>query len=280
LAEQDPADHHASSTGQALTDARWLDVHFESFRSEYTTSVDLVGLRPGWHVLDAGCGSGVFLPLLAERVSPDGRVAAVDLADDNVAAAQARVSEAALPCPVEVWQGSVTALPFPDAAFDAVWTANVLMYLDDDALAAALAEFRRVVRPGGLVAAKEADMRLWLLGGIAPAWYAPANAWSARTFPGVERTRSLPFYFQDAGLAGVRQQTVVVERWAPLVGFDHQFIGASLRNVAVALADEPLPDPVRAFWQAQRDPASPAAYVNQPDAAFVTAHLVVVGTVE
>lgn len=66
-----------------------------------------------------------------------------------------RVAGWSLPCAVETQVGDVTALPYPDAHFDAVWFANTAQYLGDDQLLATLAEFRRVVRPGGLVAVKE-----------------------------------------------------------------------------------------------------------------------------
>ena len=58
--------NHASSTGQALTASGWLDTHFEACRPEYEAMLDSVGIEPGWRVLDAGCGSGTYLPLLTK----------------------------------------------------------------------------------------------------------------------------------------------------------------------------------------------------------------------
>jgi hypothetical protein len=63
---------HASSTGQAMTDGAWLDVHFVTARPEYEAQLRAVGIRPGWRVLDAACGSGAFLPWLAELVGRPG----------------------------------------------------------------------------------------------------------------------------------------------------------------------------------------------------------------
>ncbi len=153
----DQAETHASSTGQGFTGGAWLDAHFEAARPEYEAQLRAVGIQPGWHVLDAACGSGSFLPWLAELVGPGGSLVALDLAPDNVALVERRVAEWGLPCPVEARTGTVLALPYPDAAFDAAWFANTTQYLTDDELATALAELRRVVRPGGLVAVKEAD---------------------------------------------------------------------------------------------------------------------------
>ncbi|CAA9556738.1 MAG: hypothetical protein AVDCRST_MAG18-736 [uncultured Thermomicrobiales bacterium] len=83
---------HASSTGQALTGSDWLDVHFEMARPEYEAQLRAVGIRPGWRVLDAASGAGSFLSWLAELVGPSGRLAALDLAPDNLALVERRVA--------------------------------------------------------------------------------------------------------------------------------------------------------------------------------------------
>src|SRR5689334_18733361 len=111
----------ASSTGQEATEAGFLDTHFEACRPAYEAMVRSVGIRSGWRVLDAACGSGSFLPLLAELVGPGGSLAAFDLAPDNVAHAQRLVAGWAGTCPVEVRQASLIALPYADDTFDAVW---------------------------------------------------------------------------------------------------------------------------------------------------------------
>ncbi|MGN6674743.1 MAG: class I SAM-dependent methyltransferase, partial [Thermomicrobiales bacterium] len=122
--QSDPPGTHASTTGQAFTGGDWLDVHFEVSRPEYEAQLRAVGIQPGWRVLDAACGSGSFLPWLADLVGPTGSLAALELAPDNVAVVERRVAASDLPCPVEARTGTVLALPYPDATFDAVWFAN------------------------------------------------------------------------------------------------------------------------------------------------------------
>src|SRR5438270_13002432 len=102
---------HASSQGHALSGTGWLDAHFEACRPEYEAMLRSVGVQPGWYVLDAGCGSGGFLPLIAEAVGPTGRITAFDLASENLAAVQEALPTAALACPMTTQTGSVLALP-------------------------------------------------------------------------------------------------------------------------------------------------------------------------
>jgi arsenite methyltransferase len=111
---------HAASTGQELTGAAWLDVHFDACRPEYEAMLRSVGLQPGWRVLDAGCGSGGFLPLIAQAVGPDGTIAALDLAPDNVAIVERRATAWGFATPVTARVGSILTLPYADDAFDAV----------------------------------------------------------------------------------------------------------------------------------------------------------------
>jgi SAM-dependent methyltransferase len=110
-------------------------------------------LRPGMAVLDVGCGVGTITADLAELVAP-GRVAGIDTAPDVVARARDEVTARGL-ATVELAVGDVYALDFPDGTFDVVHAHQVLQHLADPVRA--LREMRRVCRPGGLVAARDAD---------------------------------------------------------------------------------------------------------------------------
>lgn len=54
--------------------------------------IDALGLRAGDTVVDLGCGTGTYLPRLAEKVGPSGRVVGVDLSSEMLAQARQRVS--------------------------------------------------------------------------------------------------------------------------------------------------------------------------------------------
>jgi SAM-dependent methyltransferase len=82
---------NAASTGLLGSVAGFLDAHFEALRPGYEAMLRSVGLQPGWRVLDAACGSGGFLPLIAEHIGPSGAITAFDLAPDTVAQKQSDV---------------------------------------------------------------------------------------------------------------------------------------------------------------------------------------------
>ncbi|GAA5166085.1 methyltransferase domain-containing protein [Ornithinimicrobium tianjinense] len=139
-------------------------------------------LHPGDRVLDLGCGPGSITLDLAEAVGPEGRVVGVDAA--AAAVASARDAAAARGDTTTVFEvADAYALAFEDASFDVAHAHQVMQHLADPV--AALRELARVVRPGGLVAFRDADY-----GGMT--WH-PAS-------PGL--TRWLETYRAAARLAG------------------------------------------------------------------------------
>lgn len=112
----------------------------------------LATLRPGLDLLDVGCGPGTITVDLARRVAP-GRVIGIDRAPEVIAEARAHASEQTVPLAFLV--GDLYGLPFADASFDVVHAHQVLQHLIDPVLA--LGEMRRVLRPGGVLAARDGD---------------------------------------------------------------------------------------------------------------------------
>ena len=113
---------------------------------------------PGAQVLELGSGGGGMLALLHERYRP-ARLVGTDFDPAQVEAARAFLTRrwGALPQTLELREADALALPFPDASFDLVFAMMMLHHVEDHHAHVgpfvrrpqALAEVRRVLRPGG-----------------------------------------------------------------------------------------------------------------------------------
>lgn len=108
--------------------------------------------RAGERVLDVGCGPGLLVERIAASVGDRGEARGVDLSDAMVVRARERCAGLDR---VGFDSASATALPFDDGRFDAVVCTQVLEYVPD--VDRTLAEFRRVLRPGGRVLLIDTD---------------------------------------------------------------------------------------------------------------------------
>jgi ubiquinone/menaquinone biosynthesis C-methylase UbiE len=106
--------------------------------------MDFADVKPGWRVLDVGCGPGALVSDLVSRVGAD-CVAGVDPSPGFVSACAERVPGA------DIRLAPAETLPWPDGSFDAVVSQLVVSFLDD--ADAGLREMRRVVRENGVIAA-------------------------------------------------------------------------------------------------------------------------------
>jgi len=105
------------------------------------------------HVLDVGCGVGHWGQLLAHVLPDDARVTGLEREPVWVERATARAERLGLASRFEYRCGDARKLPFPDDTFDLTTCQTVLIHLADPA--AAIAEMKRVTKPGGLVLAAE-----------------------------------------------------------------------------------------------------------------------------
>jgi ubiquinone/menaquinone biosynthesis C-methylase UbiE len=160
-------------------------------------------LRPEMRLLDVGCGPGSITRGFAERLT-SGQVVGLDLSHETMAAAREDAAARGL-VNLVYQEGSVYELPFLEGSFDVVYAHQVLQHLRDPS--AALREMLRVLRPGGLIAARDVD---W-----ATAAYWPANAWIDRFIEVLFKTwyknggeprmgRRLRALFNAAGVSDLR----------------------------------------------------------------------------
>ncbi len=96
--------------------------------------------RRGQKILDAGCARGRFASHIAKTGAD---VFGVDITGTFIQAAKANVPEGTFA------QGSLSALPFANNAFDAVYCVEALQHLPDTANA--VSELARIIKPGGVL---------------------------------------------------------------------------------------------------------------------------------
>lgn len=106
--------------------------------------IDAVAASDPKVVVDVGCGTGTLTIPLASRL-PNAQVIGVDGDDEVLGLAQAKAGSDR----VDWRKGLADGLPVEDAQADAVVTSLVFHHLPLDTKRRALAEMRRVLRPGG-----------------------------------------------------------------------------------------------------------------------------------
>jgi SAM-dependent methyltransferase len=158
--------------------------------------------RRGERVIEVGCGAGLLLRDIGLALGPHGLAAGVDVSPDQIAAAERECGGVPAVKPMVC---DIRGLDYPDSVFDAAVAVQVVEYIAD--AEGALAELRRVLKPGGrfLCLATNWDSAFWhgppvgLTAEIAGAWegHAPWPNLPARLPPmlargGFANIRTLP----------------------------------------------------------------------------------------
>ncbi|QUX27432.1 class I SAM-dependent methyltransferase [Nocardiopsis akebiae] len=172
----------------------------------------LAGDVTGRRILDAGCGAGPLSAALRDRGAD---VTGIDASAGMLALARRRLGDDA-----DLRLADLSdPLPFGDGAFDDVVASLVLHYLED--WGPTLAEFRRVLRPGGrLIASVQHPFTDYAVQDPRPDYFATTSYRDEFTFDG----RTVPLRF-----------------WRrPLHAMTDAFTAAGLRLCTIS---EPQPDP-------------------------------------
>jgi SAM-dependent methyltransferase len=119
----------------------WAEIQEGIIRPAYLAVLDRTGVKQGTLYLDIGCGEGMAAMLAAERGAT---VSGIDAASALVAVARERTPAG------DFREGDLEDLPFADHSFDVVTSFNAVQFAGNPALA--LAEAKRVTRPGGVIA--------------------------------------------------------------------------------------------------------------------------------
>lgn len=150
---QQSSTNSAQDTAYALRNVSTVRKTIAGRSAATSAAFFLTHLRPGMRLLDCGCGPGSITVDLAEIVAP-AQVIGIDLDSESLDYARALAAQRNVPN-VCFETGSIYDLLFADNAFDAAFVHAVLDHLHDPL--AALAELRRVVRPGGVVGIRSTD---------------------------------------------------------------------------------------------------------------------------
>jgi SAM-dependent methyltransferase len=202
--------------------------------------LEAAGVQSGTRLLDVACGPG---HLAAGAAAKGAKAVGVDAAEGMVAVARAGYAD------IEFLRGDAERLPFGDASFDAVVAGFVVNHLPCPERA--LAEFVRVVRPGGRVAVTVWDRpgRMRLLGVLGEA----VEGTEGVCDPGLPSGGPDPFRFADdaalaallagAGLAGAEVRSIAFEQ--EVADTDELWEGMLAGSVRTAALIERQPEPVR-----------------------------------
>ncbi len=190
--------HHASVVAQ-----------HQRRTAEEAAAFLLPHLRPGARLLDFGCGPGTVTTGLARLVAP-GAVVGIDVSAEILDLARSHAAEQGVEN-VSFETADVYALPFEDGSFDVAFGHQVLQHLADPG--AALVEVGRVLRPGGIVAVRDADygtMVHWPRDERIERFLALYHAVAARNGGDADAGRRIPAWLAQAGFEAL---TITTSTW-------------------------------------------------------------------
>ena len=230
-------------------------------------AIAALGLPPGSHGLDVGCGIGQPALLLAAATAPGGQVTGLDTSAALLDYARTKIAASTYPGHVSLLEGDMRSLPFNDNVFDWAWSVDCAGYPAGDLLPV-LTEMARVVRPGGIVA-----LLGWSSQQILPGYpllearlnascsaYAP---WLEGKPPATHLARAL-HWFAQAGITNAACRTFVGNIQGPLA----PEIRTALRALLTMLwTVEPsaLSPADRKEYRRLCSPASPDFILDLPD---------------
>ncbi|MFF7636262.1 methyltransferase domain-containing protein [Kitasatospora sp. NPDC008050] len=191
---------HAANTDPAVTDrlVAALDAQAANpgVRRLREWAHTRLAARPGERALDVGSGTGSETRVLAAALAPGGAAIGLEPNPGLRALAEQRAADA--DSPARFLDGDALALPLPDADLDVVWCERVLQHLTDPARA--VAEFARVLRPGGRVALLDTDWATFILHPAAPEIRPALAAVTQATAATPDAGRRLAGWLAEAGL--------------------------------------------------------------------------------
>ncbi len=250
---------HVNECGLPLNAIEWLETHHRSKAREREQMIRDLSIQKGSFVVDAGCGPGLWTPLLARAVGTRGHVVGVDISSEALITAQSRIKSTIYRRLVEYKRALLEELPVPMGRADVIFSANVSQYLDDPV--STFAAMKPYLKQGGMLAIKDIDFGTMRFRGIDARLQARVlqarERWEAqRVEKGYAYEDSwvgskLAGYLRKAGYQDVQETTYVIRRSYPLSkDFRYYLQGVAewfVSEGAPYLSDDDVRDWLRCF---------------------------------
>ncbi len=146
---------HVNECGLPLNAIEWLETHHISKIVERRQMIRDLQLKTGSFIVDAGCGPGLWTPLLAETIGPRGRIIGVDISAEALVTAQQRSYKQWYRRQVQYKCAAFEELPIAPGSADVIFSANVSQYLQKPI--DTFATMGRYLTNGGRLVIKDID---------------------------------------------------------------------------------------------------------------------------
>jgi ubiquinone/menaquinone biosynthesis C-methylase UbiE len=153
MAVNDPI--HVNESGLPLNAIEWLETHHRSNAPERQQMIRDIRFQRGSTVVDAGCGPGLWTPLLARAIGYQGHILGVDVSPEALVTAHRRMHGKWYERIVQYKHSLLEQLPVPFGSVDIIFSANVSQYLPDPVTT--FASMGNYIAPGGRLAIKDID---------------------------------------------------------------------------------------------------------------------------
>lgn len=227
---------HGNEYDLPLNSIEWLETHHRSKAVEREQMIRDLRLKRGGLVVDAGCGPGLWIPLLAQAIGRRGHIIGVDLSTEALVTAQRRHAGMPYQQQVNYRCAPLEQLPVDRQSLDVVFSANVSQYLPDPV--GTFAAMGRYLAPGGRLIVKDIDFGTMRFSNI-------DTGLQARVFQARERWErervsagysfedswvgsKLASYLRQAGYQEVQERRYRIVRCYPLT----QDFGSYLQGIA------------------------------------------------
>lgn len=215
---------HVNEGGLPLNAVEWLVRHHQSKLKEREQMIEDLCLKKGSFVVDAGCGPGLWTPLLAQAIGVEGHILGIDIDTESLVTAQRRSNASFFQHQVQYKYANLEEIPIKRASADIIFSANVSQYLPDPV--ATFAAMGPYLKRGGRLIIKDIDFGTLRFYGLDPSLQ--ARVFQARERWELERCTygyaaedswigsKLAGYMRAAGFDDVEEKSYCIVRPAPL----------------------------------------------------------------